>query len=331
MSTTIAAFRDAFRQQAGKPNFKSQQTTGLSYGQWTQWFDMTPNTQPNVVAGYFKFSYTVSGTTITPVSGADQLDAVIAEVQVAPSPGTAPRSQAITRRGMEMIEQESFDVNYGYPRAAPPSTAGTYTPFLYVPIGGEAAAVRFQMASATAAYSAGTVVFNSVTAYTVEAENTTVVSFNEQNTPALGSGLQDMTNYISKNISPDLVVLVGESSSTVTQVMMSGGNGKLAINAVDVDAISNGAAAFSPITGAPFAGLGIAAEQIYPNIFQVDFAAATTHDVLEVQYSGSTENAPQKPETTPATPASSQVGTTNAAGKPVPAGGTATPSRRPRF
>ncbi len=330
MSTTIQAYRDEFKQQAAKPVFKSQQTTGLSFGQYTQWFDLTPTTQPYTLAGYFKFNWSDTGT-MTPVSGADQLDAVIAQVEVAPSSGVGPRSKAITRKGMEDIEQVTFDVNFSYPRAAVSATTGTFTPFLYVPIGGQAAAVRFLLASSTAAFSAGTVSINSVTAYAVEGANDTVVSFNEQNTPSLGSGLQDMNAYVSKNIAPDLILLEGETTSTVTQVIITGQDNSVVVAATDIDAVSNGAIAFSPITGAAKNGLSLATQQVVPNIFQVNFTSATTHDILEIQYKGGTVNSPQVSQTTPAPPASSMTGVVNPAGKPVPAGSTrgyAAPMRR---
>jgi hypothetical protein len=333
VTTTIKAFRDEFGQQAAKPVFRGQQTTGLSFGQYTQWFDLTPITKPYTLAGYFKFNWSDTGT-MTTVSGADQLDAVIQQVEVAPSSGMAPRSKSITRKGMEDIEQVTFDTNYSYPRTAVSTTTGTFTPFLYVPIGGEAAAVRFLLAASTAAFSGGTVTINSVTAYSVEGDSSTVVSFNEQNTPSLGSSLQDMSPYISKNITPDMIILEGETTSTVTQVFMAGQNNQIIIAATDIDAASNGAIALSPITGSAKNGLGLATQQVYPSIFQVNFTSATTHDVLEIQWAGGTSNVPQTPQVTPAPPATGQVGVVNAAGRPVPASGGPGISpaiRRPRF
>lgn len=333
MTTTIQAYRDEFRQQAAKPVFKSQQTTGLSFGQYTQWFDLTPTTKPYTLAGYFKFNWSDTGT-MTTVSGADQLDAVIQQVEVAPSSGMGPRSKAITRKGMEDIEQACFDVSYGYPRTAVATGTNTFTPFLYVPIGGEAAAVRFLLASSTAAFSGGTVTINSVTAYAIEGDNPAVVSFNEQNTPSLGSSIQDMSPYISKTISPDLIILEGETTATTTQIFLSGANNKIIVAATDIDAAANGAIAWSPITGAPKNGLAIATQQIYPTIFQVNFTSATTHDVLEIQVKGPTDNTPQHAEPTPAPPASANTGVVNVAGKPSPArtvGGSATNVARRRF
>ena len=68
MSAVLDAYRQAFS-AAGKPIFIGQQTSGLSFGQWTQWFNFgAQQNQANLLAAYFKFSYTVSGTTITPVS-----------------------------------------------------------------------------------------------------------------------------------------------------------------------------------------------------------------------------------------------------------------------
>ena len=334
MSTSLSAYRDEFAIQAAKPVFKDQQTTGLSFNQFTQWFDVAPLTRPNVLAAYFKFSYTTSGT-ITTVSGADQLDAVIQQVQVSPAKGLGARSQAITRKGMEDIEQVTFNVNYGYPRTAVTTAGGTFTPFLYVPVGGEAGAIRFQMASGTAAYSGGTVALNSVTCYVIEGDSDLVVTFNEQNTPSLGSGLQNMRPYLRDDIAPDIVIMEGEDTSTVTFLNMADQNGRLLIAAADVDAAANGAAAFAPIVGAPKNGLGLVTQEAVPTIFQATFASATTHDILEVQYYGPPQAVSQPTQVTPATPAHQSVGVQNAAGVPVPANSKAAGSlgtiRRPRF
>lgn len=321
MSSVIEAYRTAFASAAATPDFVAQQTTGLSFGQWSQWFPLTVGRgKSSVLAAYCKFSYTVSGTTITPVTGADVLDVVIQGVQVADQAGGKIRSDAITRKGMEDVEQAAFDTSYGYPRSAPSPTAGTYTAFLYVPIGGPAASIRFQMASSTAGYSAGTVVLNSVTVYKILGDNDTVVAFHEQNTPSLGSGLQDMHAYLSPSLAPSLIVLVTDTSSGITLVNLAGQKGNLLVTAADIDAVSNGAIAYTPRTGALAQGVALAADETVPSVFQVQFGSAETHDLLEIQFGGSqVTNPPPHPETTPASPAVDTVGVPNAANVPVAA------------
>lgn len=342
MSAVLDAYRQAFS-AAGKPIFIAQQTTGLTFGQWTQWFNFGKQAGGSqVLAAYFKFSYTVSGATITPVAGASVNDVVVQMLEVSGQANSAGRISvgatpgAHPTAGIENLEQSAFDVSYGYPRAAPSATAGTYTAFFYTPIGGEAAAVRWQLAAATAGYSAGTVVLNSVTAYGIYGENPTVVSARESATPSLGTGPQDLKNQLSPNIAPTLISLVTDASTNITLVNLTDQSGKLTVSAADVDALTNGAAAITPRTGALKQGTTILADEAVPSLFQVSFAAAGVHDVLEIQFGGTTTvNPPKAAETTPATPATSMVGVPNAANVPVAANSKASAAlgtvRRPRF
>ncbi len=342
MSAVLDAFRQAFS-AAGKPIFIGQQTTGLSFGQWTQWFSFgAQQNQANLLAAYFKFSYTVSGTTITPVAGASVNDVVVQQVQVAAQANSSPKISvgatpgAHPTAGVENLEQAAFDVSYGYPRAAPSSTAGTYTGFFYVPVGGGIAAVRWQLAAATAGYSAGTVVLNAVTAYGIYGSNNTSVTASESSTPSLGTGPQDLHTQLSPNIAPTLISLVTDASTNITLVNLAGQNGTLIVSAADVDALTNGAAAVTPRTGALKQGTTILADDVVPSLFNVSFAAAGVHDVLEIQFAGSeVTNVPTKAETTPATPSAGMVGVPNAANIPVAANSRASGAlgtiRRPRF
>lgn len=325
MPGQIEAYRNDFRSQAAKPNFIGQQTTGLSFGQWSQWFNLVPHTRPNVLACYVKFSCSVVGATVTPVAGVDQLGAALSQVQVSPSAGLAPRSQILSTKAIEDVEQACFDTSFTYPRGTLPSVAGSFAAYVYIPIGGNAAAVRFLLPSSTTAFSAGTLVINSITVYTIEGYNGTVIAAYDQNTPSLGSGLQDMHSYLSGSIAPDLVVLEGETDSTVTQVQMADQTGTLMVSVTDADALSNGAIGFTPITGALKNGLAISTQSAVPSLFQANFVSATTHDILEIQFYGSqVTNTAGTPQTTPAVPAGTQVGVTNAANVPVPAGGATT-------
>ena len=319
MTTDIEAYRTEFARQAGKPVFIEQQTSGLTAGQYSQWFDLTPLTKKNVLAAKVKFSYTVSGTPAV-VAGADILDVLLGQVQVAASSRTAPRTQTITRKFSEDVEQAALDTNYGYPRAAPSATAGTYTASFYVPIGGPAASLRILLASATNAYSAGTVVINNITVYVVEGDAEQVFAYKENNTPSLGTSLQSLARYLPDDIAPDIVIMEGDAASNITQIYAVDANGRILVTSTDLDVVTDGALALTPRTGKLGSGsVAFLAQKAVLRIFQVAFAAAGTHDIGVLEISGPSSVAPNTAQTTVGTPATKDVGVPNAAGVPVSA------------
>jgi hypothetical protein len=329
--SVLEAFRVEFARQAGKPVFIDQQTTGISFGQYSQWFDLVPQTKTNVLAAYVKYSYTVTGTPSIQTN-ADKLDILLGQVQIAASARVMPRTQTITRRFFEDVEQITFDTNYSYPRAAPQTSAGTYTHFFYVPVGGTAGALRLLLPSSTNAYTTAAVAINSITVYAIEGDNDTVVAFKENNTPSLGTNIQSVKNYIPDDIAPDVLIMVGDSASggvtQVTQVFLVEQNGMMLVAATDVDAISNGLLAITPRTGAlgntalPGGAtlsidFGVTLQGSVLKVAQMAFSGAVTHDVGVIQYIGSADVPQNVPQTTPAPPAVNQVGVQNAAGRPV--------------
>jgi hypothetical protein len=340
--SVLEAYRVEFARQAAKAYFIDQQTTGISFSQYSQWFDLSPQTKPNVLAAYVKFSYTVTGTPAAQTH-ADQLDILLGQVQVAAASNVVPRSQTITRRFMEDVEQITFDTNFlgtsTYPRAAPQTSAGTYTAQFWVPIGGPAAALRILLPSATNAYTTAAVAINSITVYGIEGGNDTVAAFQENNTPSLGTSIQSLKNYVPAAIAPDVMVMVGDTSTSVTQLFISDQNGQISVAVTDMDAVQYGMVAITPRTGPlgntalPGGGsltidLGVPLQGGVLTTFQAAFASATTHDIGAIQYSGSGEVPANNPQTTPVPPATSQTGSLNAAGQPVAKGGGAGPKSR---
>ena len=315
--SVLEALRVEFSKQAGKPLFVDQQTSGISFGQYSQWFDLTPQTKKNVLAAYVKFTYTVAGTP-TIQTGADQLDIILGQVQVAATSRVAPRSQTITRKFYEDVEQITWDTNYTYPRAAPQTTAGTYSAFMYIPIGGAAAALRLLLPSSTNAYTTAAVTINSITAYVVEGDSDVVTAFQENNTPSLGTSIQSIKNYIPDAIAPDVLIFRGDTSSTITQLFLVDQSGMVTAAATDTDAVANGLLALTPRTGALGSGdFGVTLQGSVLKIAQAAFASATTHDIGVIQYSGSGTVPTDHPQTTAAPPAVKQTGQENSAGKPV--------------
>lgn len=334
--SVIESYRQEFARQAAKPVFLDQQTTGLTFGQYTQWFDIVPQTKANVLAAYVKVSYTVTGTPAAQTN-ADQLDIFLGQMQIAPSARVMPRSQSLTRRFMEDVEQISFDTNFigasTYPRAAPQTAAGTYSAFVYVPVGGSANSLRMLLPSSTNAYTTAAVAINSVTVYAVEGDNDTVITFKENNTPSLGSAIQSIKNYIPDDVQPDVLLMVGDSASggvtQVTQAFLADQTGQISIAATDIDAIGNGLIAITPRTGplgntvtipggaTKSVDFGVALQGGVLKIAQLAFSVATTHIVGVLQYAGSADVPQQPVQVTPAPPAVNQVGSQNAAGKPV--------------
>lgn len=317
MTTDLEAYRAEFARQAGKPIFIEQQTSGLSAGQYSQWFDLTPITKKNVLAAKVKFTYTLSGSPVV-VSNTDILDVLLGQVQVAASARTAPRSQTITRKFMEDIEQAVFDTNYSYPRAAPSATTGTYSASFYVPIGGPAAALRLLLASATNAYSAGTVVIDSVTVYVIEGDGEQVFAFKENNTPSLGTSLQSLARYLPDDIAADLVIMEGDASSDISQIYVVDQTGRVIVTSTDLDVVTDGALALTPRTGALGSGsTAFLAQKSVFRIFQMAFAASGVHDIGVLEVSGPAQAPQNSPQTTPSEPATKDVGVPNAAGVPT--------------
>lgn len=337
---SLAKYRENYQLNAGNASFGEQQTNGLSAGQYTQYFSMTPRGGlPYVLGGFYKFVYVFTATGAeTPVSGSDELDAILGgggSVEVAPAAGGAARGKSLTRQFAEFVWAVATNTSFSVaanPTFASASTS-TVTVYLYVPIGGPAAVVKFKLPGAiTQCYASGvTVAYTSVTSYIVSTSWSGVVAFNEEKTASLGSGLQSILNYLPQTIAPDGIFMQGESSTTITFASITTSSGFVLMNSTDTDVAEQGAAAIAPVAGATYtttAGFVVAGNQQAFATFQVQFASATTHFIGYLQAVGGDETPNQSPATTSQPAATSQTGTATATGQvaaKVSAGGSSGP------
>lgn len=349
-SSFLQAYRDDFSVNVSNAQFAKQQTSGLSLGGLSNYLNLKPLQLPYVTAARVVIVYNVTATAaVAPNAGTDTLDVVAGnggQVMVFPGPNTAFRSQLLTRKAIESVEKFAFDVNFGYPRGPLPTFAAagsnTVTASFYLPVGGEAASLRFILPAAPSNLYAtpADVSFSpvSITVYPVEGNNDMIWAYKESTTPSLGTGLQTIQEYIPADIQPDVIFEMGESSSTISSVFAVGLNNVQLYNTTDVTSITQGATALTPRTGAdPFA-LDLPAMGVGFLTLQETFVAATTHDLVYLQTSGSqVMNPGQSPAptvseaTSGAPPAVKMQGTVNQAGavQAAPSKGRGAPAAGP--
>ncbi len=328
---SLQVFREAYTRDGGNVSFGEQYTSAsLSAGQVTPWFNLTPkNGKPCVLGVIFKAIYVLTATAPeTPVSGSDALDPILsgsngAEVDIAPSAGAAGRAQSLTRAFAEFLYAALTNTSFSIAALPTFASAGTSTITVswFVPVGGQAAAVRIKLPSSiTASYAAGvTVSYTSITSEIVSTTFSGVCAFREEKTASLGSGYQSILAYVPKDVAPDAAFLAAESSTTITQVQIATTAGGMIVNSSDTDALQLGAAAFAPIAGATYtttAGFVLTLDGSSFTQFSVNFASATTHYIGFVQVQGgSTTLENISPMATQATPAVTQTGSVTASGQ----------------
>lgn len=327
---TIHAFRDAFADIAGAQQYGEQQTQGLTGGQYTQPFSLTPRSGKKAVLGvWLKFKATLTATGAeSPVAGSDALDLFLnqtggAVVEVSPAQGTSSRAKSLTRQFAEFMWAWSTNTSFSVAAAPTFSSASTavVTVNAFFPIGGPAAVIKVKLpASITAVYATGvTVVYNSITSYIVSSDYTAICAYNEEFTASLGSGYQSIANYTPKTVSPDAIFMEAETSTTITQVNITTIDSLVLVNTTDTDTLQAGAQQIAPIAGATYtttAGFVIVGNRKSFATFEVNFASATTHYVGYAQISGGDSTPPNpSPQPTQATPAVSQVGQQTASGQ----------------
>ncbi len=337
---SLQTYREAFILNAGAPAFGEQQTNGLSAGQVTQYFSMTPRGgNPYVLGAFFNFVGVATATGAeSPTAGTDQLDPFIGgggTITVSAASGGAQRGQTLTRQFAEFIYAVVTNTSFTIAANTTFASASTsnYSVTLYVPIGGTAAVVQFQLPGAvTNIWSSGvTFSYTSITSYIVSSSWSGVVVFNEEKTASLGSGLQTVTNYVPQAISPDAVFMQGESSTTITQVYIQTVTGFVLVTSTATSVVELGAAAVAPVAGTTYTtgnGFVIMGNQQAFGIFQLTFASATTHFIGYLQCAGGQDvlSSPT-PAPTAAPPATNQVGTVTPSGGVTWAGqGGSTPS-----
>ncbi len=332
---SIQAFRDAYSRDAGNIDFGEMHAAGdLAAGQVTPWYNLTPKKGPNVLGTIVKCIYVLTATGAeAPVAGSDALDPILngsdgGQLDMGASPGTAGRSQALTRPFVEFVY--AAVTNTAFTIAALPTFSGagaaTVTVSFFVPLGGTAGAFRVRLPAAiTHSYAAGvTVAYTSITTQIVSTTFTGVVAFRQEKTPSLGAGMQSILTYLPKDIAPDAGFMDGESSATITQVLATNIDMTQALASTDTDALQLGAAAFAPISGATYtttAGFVMTLSQKTFATFQMQFASATTHYIGFLECTGGETAIPNlSPQPTQATPAVSQVGSVTASGNVAASG-----------
>lgn len=323
---TIQVYRDAYSRDAGNIDFGEQQTSGLSAGTPTQWFNAAPKKlgKPACLGLWVKCIYVLTATGAeSPVSGSDALDPIIGtggRIDVSPGSGTAGRSQNLTRQFVEFAWAATTNTSFSVASLPTFASAGTSTVTVsfFIPTGG-VSTVRLTLPGAlTASYSSGvTVSYTSITTQVVSTTFAGVCAFREEKSASIGSGMQSMLNYLPKDIAPDAAFMQGESSSTITQVLITGNSGWI-LSSTDTDALQSAAGTFAPIAGTTYtttAGFVLTLDQQTFSGFQLYFASATTHYIGFLQVTGGGDTLDSlTPAPTAATPAVTKSGVTTPSG-----------------
>jgi|HubBroStandDraft_3_1064219.scaffolds.fasta_scaffold05003_3 hypothetical protein len=335
---SIQAYRDAYADITAAQQFGEQQTQGLSAGQDTQPFQLTPRSGKKAVLGvWMKFKGTLTATgPATPVAGSDALDLWINQagggfVSLAPAQGAMSRAVSKTRQMAEFIW--AYCTNTSFSIAAAPTFASAGTAVVLVsaffPVGGVAAVWKAKLAATiTAVYaSAVTIVYNSISSYIVSSNYTAVVAYNEEFTASLGAGYQSIAGFTPKSISPNAIFMTLETSTTITQVSITTIDSLVLVNSNDTDTLQRGADQIAPVAGVTYttsAGFVICGNSKSFATFEVNFASATTHYIGYVQVFGGDKTAPEEsPQATQSSPSVEQVGTVTASGQVAAAGAAA--------
>ena len=327
---SIQGFRDAYTRDSGNIDFGEMHTGGeLAAGQVTPWYSLAPKKGPNCLGSIVKCIYVLTATAPEiPVSGSDVLDPILsgtdgAQLDMGSSPGAAGRSQSLTRPFLEFVY--AAVTNTAFTIAALPTFASagtaTVTVSFFVPLGGTAGSMRIRLPATIAhSYTTGvTVAYTSITTQIVSTTYTGIVAFRQEKSASLGTGLQSYIQYLPKDIAPDVAFMDGETSTSITQVIIQNIDGTQGLISSDTDALEIGAASFAPISGATYtttAGFVMTLSQKQFSSFQLQFASATTHYIGFLQVAGgdsAIENL--NPQPTQATPAVQHQGSVTASGQ----------------
>lgn len=335
---TIQVYRDAYTRDAGNIDFGEQQTSGLSAGGPTQWFNAAPKKGKSACMGlWVKCIYVLTASAAqSPVSGSDALDPILgtgAHIDVSPGSGTSGRSQNLTRQFIEFAWAATTNTSFSVASLPTFASAGTSTVTVsfFVPTGG-ISTVRITLPGAlTASYSADvTVSYTSITTQIVSTNFAGVCAFREEKSASIGSGMQSMLNYLPKDIAPDVSFMQGESSSTISQVLITSATSNWILSSTDTDALESAAASYAPIAGATYtttAGFVLALDQQTFSGYQLYFASATTHYIGFLQVTGGGDVLESlTPAATAATPAVTKSGAVTPSGGVAATGGSASAS-----
>lgn len=332
---SLQVFRDAYTRDGGNIDFGEMHASGdLAAGSPTPWYNLTPRKgKTNVLGVIFKCIYVLTATTpAAPQAGTDALDPILngGQIDIGGTPGAAGRSQSLTRQFVEFLYAALTNTSFSIAALPTFASAGTSTVTVsfFVGVGGPAAAARIRLPSAILGastfppfpYASGvTVSYTSITSQIVSTTFTGVCAFREEKSASLGSGMQSYLQYIPKDVAPDAAFLPNETSSTITQVLITDDSGFTELQSTDTDALQIGAAGFAPISGATYtttAGFVMTLDGRAFSSFQLNFASAAVHWSGFVQVKGGETALPNiNPSQTAAPAAVNNVGTVTAGGQ----------------
>lgn len=329
------AFQTECRANLGRATIAGQQASLVGQTK-SQYFALVPRAGAKSVLGalvQFAITYTAGaaqsavatqtvGTTTTPT---DLLDGGFNQIEVAPAPNANARSTITQRMAAEELERITLNIKgYTYPRAVPAAFAGagsrTDTTQIFVPIGGPGAAVRFQIPNVTAVYAANVTATVIVTVYVVSGDQDCVVTYNEKQTPPLGTGRNDMGPYFPVDMAPDFVCFLNETIATTTIVYVTAADGTILVDFQDTGLITVAqAGVVAPDTTITYNDLVFALDRKRFLTFLATFGTAGVRDIFWIEYAGSTVTnpAPNQAPIPSNVPASTQTGTPLAYGGAV--------------
>lgn len=327
---TLSTFREAYQRDAANVTFGEIYTSNsLAAGAPTPWFNLTPrNGKANVLGAWFTAIYVLTATgAATPVAGSDALSPILdngGRIDVGQSPGAAGRSQNLTRQFVEFNEAVTTNINFSIAALPTFTSASTSTVTVqwFVPVGGTAGAIRITLPGAiTGSYASGvTVSYTSIESEILSTNYTGVCAFREEKTASLGgSTLTSVLTYLPKDIAPDMAFMQGESSTTITQVLIIALDGTTVVNSANTGVLQTAAAAAANVSGTTYTtsnGFVLSLNQKQFQSWQMLFSSATTHYVGFIQVAGGEEVLPNlQAAPTQATPAVTQVGSVTPSGQ----------------
>lgn len=329
LSEYQAAVNDAILSVSQGP---SAYQSGVGAGVDSQWFSVVPRVPgENVLGALITLASTLSATggTASSVSNAVNLDVNLNYVQVAAAPGGQLRSFTASRLATQEVERYSIGTAtaLSYPGTAVASIASaattSITNVIFVPIGGEAGAVKIHTAATTQAYG-GTAptISTQIWVRGVSSPNDTVVTFEDNFTASLASGANtDCSAYMPIDIAADVIDFVGNSaaSTQIFGITAWGADGSVLedVNSGESTTLTQMQKYIGPANTSTVSTMWSPRKQLVRKCL-VNLGTAQALEVLSIALDkGSTASPPVTPGTTPVPSASNLTGKTVAGGQTV--------------
>jgi hypothetical protein len=331
--TDISAFQNAFH-VAGLSTNMRRRLGSLSPG-WTPWITLNAPPGKFVLACVLGADVALTDTGANnAVAGADLLYEWIDGYQVAPREGTTARTEVVTTSGCEEVERVCFDTAVGwtsgdiaavsghlgsYARAVPgnfgSTTTRTDTSELWVPVGGQSAAIKFHIPSITASFAAGVTATYTVSWGEVYSLYAGVVAAIETVTASLAVGNQDFQQFVPKGMAVDFFSILGvEANTDMSEISMTDNTGASIIN-MDTGPTTGEMIAASAYVYPRFAtntpsydSLLFYFHKTYPVTLKCKVLVAQTFDLVFVAFSGGTVAPAPDPSPTPSPALVKQTG-----------------------